>query len=66
MFKRVVHMHWAYIIVLWTGALVVIQEVAAVSSILAGSWETVVNHILTATTKVTLLAQALKIVEVIL
>ena len=56
MFKKVVHniMHVAYIIVLWTGALVVIQETAAVSSILARSWETVVNHNLTATTEVTL------------
>ena len=59
-------MHVAYIIVLWTGALVVIQEVAAVSSILAGSWETVVNHILTPTTEVTLLAQTLIIIEAIL
>ena len=59
-------MHVAYIIVLWTGALVVVQEVAAVSSILAGLWETVVNHILTLTTEVTLLAQTLIIIKAIL
>ena len=51
---------------MWTCAQIVIQEVAAVGSILAGSWETVVNHVLTATTVVTLLAQTLKIIEAIL
>ena len=56
----------AYIVVIWTCTQVVIQEVAAVGSILAGSGETTVDHVLTATTVVTLLAQTLKIIEVIL
>ena len=56
----------AYSIVLWTRAQVVIQDATAVSSILAGLWETVINDKLTVTTKVTLLAQALKITKAIL
>jgi hypothetical protein len=46
----------AYVVVLRTRAQVVIQEATAVSSILTGSWETVVDHDLTVTTIVTLLA----------
>ena len=56
----------AYTVVMWTCTQVVIQEVAAVGSILAGSGETVVDHVLTAMTVVTLLAQTLKIIEAIL
>ena len=36
----------AYVVVMWTCTQVVIQEVAAVGSILAGSGETVVDHVL--------------------
>ena len=58
----------AYIIVLWTGALVVVQEVAAVGSILARLRETMISdvNILTVRTKVVLLAQTFVVIKLIL
>ena len=61
-------MYIAYTVILWTGALIVVQEVAAVGSILARLRETMISdvNIFTVTTKVVLLTQTFIVIEVIL